>query len=101
MGGPPVVLYLIGREKEIDRYRATIQAYFLPSGLVTVLAFVIVGRIDGDVLLTFAAAAPAVLAGVFLGSWLRGYFNVEWFRRVVVGVLVLTSISVIVAAILG
>jgi uncharacterized membrane protein YfcA len=101
MGGPPVVLYLLGRETEIDRYRATLLAYFLPSGVLAVGAFVIVGRIDADVLIITAAAVPAVVAGILTGGWLRTHLNPERFRRVVLGVLVVTSISVTILAIIG
>ena len=101
MGGPPVVLYLLGRETEIDRYRATLLAYFLPSGVLAVTAFVIVGRVDADVLIIAGAALPAVVAGILVGGWLRTHLNPERFRRAVVGVLIATSISVTVLAIVG
>ena len=101
MGGPPVVLYLLGRETEIDRYRATLLAYFLPAGVLAVAAFVIVGRVDTDVLIITAAAVPAVVAGILTGGWLRTHLNPERFRRIVLGVLVVTSISVTVLAIIG
>ncbi|MCI0838672.1 MAG: sulfite exporter TauE/SafE family protein [Chloroflexi bacterium] len=101
MGGPPVVLYLLGRETEIDRYRATLLAYFLPSGVLAVTAFVIVGRIDSDVLIITAAAVPAVVAGILTGGWLRTHLNAERFRRIVLGVLIATGISVTILAIVG
>ncbi len=101
MNGPPVVLYLLGREPEIDRYRATLLAYFLPSGVLAVAALVIVGRVDADVLIVAGAALPAVLAGILMGGWLRTHLNQERFRRAVVGVLITTSISVTVLAIIG
>ena len=101
MGGPPVVLYLLGRETEIDRYRATLLAYFLPSGVLAVTAFVIVGRIDSDVLIITAAAVPAVVAGILTGGWLRTHLNAGRFRRIVLGVLIATGISVTILAIVG
>ena len=101
MGGPPVVLYLLGRETEIDPYRATLLAYFLPSGVLAVAAFFIVGRIDSDVLIITAAAVPAVVAGILTGGWLRTHLNPERFRRIVLGVLIATSISVTILAIIG
>ena len=99
MNGPPVVLYLLGRETEIDRYRATMLAYFLPSGVLAVTALVLVGRVDADVLIVAGAALPAVVAGILTGGWLRTHLNPERFRRAVVGVLIATSISVTVLAI--
>ena len=38
IGGPPVVLYMIGRENDMQRFRATLQAYFLPISIVTLVA---------------------------------------------------------------
>ncbi len=101
MGGPPVVLYLLGREKQIDRYRATILAYFLPSGIYALTVLVIVGRVNVDTLTIAGAALPAVIAGILTGGWLRTHLNPERFRRAVVGVLIVTSISVTVLAIVG
>jgi uncharacterized membrane protein YfcA len=95
IGGPPVVLYLLGRELEVQRFRATLQAYFLPISIVTLTLFVVVGRIDEDVLIAAAVATPAIFAGVILGAWLRGHIQAEFFRRIVVGLLVVMSIAVI------
>lgn len=35
IGRPPVVLYMLGRELDIHRFRATLQAYFLPISCFT------------------------------------------------------------------
>jgi hypothetical protein len=98
IGGPPVVLYLLGREPDMNRFRATLQAYFLPISIVTLALFVIVGRIDRDVVVAGAVSAPLVLVGVGVGAWLRGHIEAELFRRLVVGLLVLMSILVIIFA---
>lgn len=94
IGGPPVVLYLFGRE-EMDRFRATLMAFFLPSSLITLTAFIVVGRITGDVLTESAVAAPFIVAGVFAGAWLRAYIDAALFRRLVVVTLVVTSAAII------
>lgn len=101
MGGPPVVLYLLGRETEIERYRATLLAYFLPTGVLASLALLIVGRVDVDVLTVVACGLPAVAVGIVAGNWLRGHLNAGRFRIVVVGVLLATSITVTVLAVAG
>jgi hypothetical protein len=98
IGGPPVVLYMLGRELEPQRFRATLQAYFLPISLFTLTVFVIVGRIDQDVLTASAVAIPAIVVGVLLGAWLRGHIEADLFRRIVVGMLVVMSALVIAFA---
>ena len=98
MGGPPIVLYLMGRERAVERFRATLLAFFLPGSVLQIAILAGVGRITGDVLLLVAAALPAVVAGLFAGAWLRRRVKPERFRAVVVAVLVITSAAVLVSA---
>jgi uncharacterized membrane protein YfcA len=98
MNGPPVVLYLLGLDPSIERFRGTILAYFFPAGVLTVTAFAIAGRITGDVLLVVAAALPALVLGTYAGTWLRKRLNPESFRTIVLGVLMIASIGVIASA---
>jgi uncharacterized membrane protein YfcA len=97
LSGPPVVLYLMGRGLDVASFRATILALFLPTNIAMLIGFGVVGRITGDALLLFAAAAPAVVVGVFAGLWLRQHVQEERFRALVVAVLILTSILVLVS----
>jgi uncharacterized membrane protein YfcA len=99
IGGPPVVLYLLGRELDVQRFRATLQAYFLPISLVTLGLFVAVGRITEDVLTAVSVATPAIVIGVLAGAWLGRHIQAELFRRLVVGMLVLMSVLVIAFAV--
>jgi uncharacterized membrane protein YfcA len=98
MNGPPVVLYLLGLDPDIQRFRGTILAYFLPSGLLTVAAFAIAGRLTGDVLLVVAAALPALVLGTLAGAALRRRLDPDRFRALVLATLVLSSAGVIVSA---
>jgi uncharacterized protein len=100
MGGPPIVLYVLGREREIERFRATLLAFFLPGSVLQIAILAGVGRITGDVLLLVAAALPAVGVGLLSGAWLRRRVEAERFRAIVVAVLVLTSAGVLISTIL-
>jgi len=97
MGGPPVVVYLLGREPDIHTFRATLIAYFLPGNILTLVAFALVGQVTGDVLLLSGAALPAVGAGIAFGIWLRRHVQAERFRTLVLGVLVATSAVVLIS----
>lgn len=101
IGGPPAVLYLIGREREVSAFRATLLAFFLPTSLLATVAFVIVGRITEDVLTMTAVCTPPLIAGAILGSWMRRRLDPERFRTVVMAVLVATSATIIVFAVAG
>jgi uncharacterized protein len=99
MGGPPIVLYLLGREREIAAFRATLLAFFLPGSVLQIAILAGVGRITGDVLILVAAALPAVVAGLLAGAWLRSHVEAERFRTIVVAVLIVTSAGVLISAI--
>ncbi len=98
LSGPPVVLYLIGRVREIDAFRATVLAYFVPSSVMVLVSYLLVGQITEDVLIMVAFAAPAVLLGMPAGAWIRRHLDAERFRAVVLAVLVGASVSVVVSA---
>ena len=100
LSGPPIVLYLVGRVREIDAFRATTLAYFVPSSVIVLVSYAIVGQITRDVLLLAAVATPAVLIGNPVGAWLRGHLDAERFRIVVLAVLVGASISVIASTLI-
>jgi uncharacterized membrane protein YfcA len=100
LSGPPIVLYLVGRVREIDAFRATVLAYFVPSSVIVLVSYAIVGQITRDVLLMAAVATPAVLIGNPVGAWLRRHLDAERFRVVVLAVLVGASISVIASTLI-
>jgi uncharacterized membrane protein YfcA len=97
MGGPPLVLYVLGRETEVEAFRSTILAVFLFNSVLTVIGLVIAHQIGGDVLTATGVALPAVGAGLMAGAWLRSRVQQGLFRTVVLAVLVFTSIGVIVS----
>ncbi len=98
LSGPPVVLYLIGRVREIDAFRATVLAYFVPSSVMVLVSYLLVGQITQDVLLMAAFGAPGVLLGMPVGAWVRRHLDSERFRLVVLAVLVGASVSVVVSS---
>jgi uncharacterized membrane protein YfcA len=100
MNGPPIVIYLLGRHPAMDEFRSTILAYCLPTGVITVAAFIALGRITEDVLLATAVGVPGILLGALAGAWIRGHMDQERFRLTVLAVLVFSSLAVLLSAIL-
>lgn len=98
MGGPPIVLYLLGRERDVKAFRATLLAFFLPGSVLQIALLAVVGRITADVLVLFAAALPSVAFGLLAGAVLRRHIEPERFRALVVGLLMLTSAGVLISA---
>ncbi|MGQ9572182.1 MAG: sulfite exporter TauE/SafE family protein [Dehalococcoidia bacterium] len=98
MGGPPLVLYMLSRENEVEAFRSTVLAVFLFNSVLTVTGLVIADEIGGEVLTAIGVALPALAAGVLAGAWLRPRVDEELFRRIALAVLVSTSVGVIVSA---
>jgi uncharacterized membrane protein YfcA len=98
MGGPPVVLYTLTFEPEIERFRATLLAFFLPASLVTIAGLAIAGQIDGDILVATAVGLPAAMLGSLVGRWARTRVSEAVFRLVVLGVLFASSGTVLASA---
>jgi hypothetical protein len=97
MGGPPVVLYTLGHEREIEEFRSTILALFLATSLLTVAGLVVAGLISRDALKATAVAVPGLALGLLAGARLRSRVQPQVFRTLVLAVLVVTSIGVIVS----
>jgi hypothetical protein len=97
MGGPPLVLYMLGREREVEAFRSTVLTVFLFNSVLTVTGLAIAGEIGGEVLAATGVAVPALALGLLAGAWLRSRVQQEVFRTLVLAVLVLTSIGVIVS----
>ena len=97
MGGPPLVLYMLGREREVEAFRSTVLTVFLFNSVLTVTGLAIAGEIGGEVLAATGVALPALALGLLAGAWLRSRVQQEVFRTLVLAVLVFTSIGVIVS----
>ena len=98
MAGPPVVLYTLSHEQEIEEFRSTVLALFLVTGVLTVPGFIVADLISRDALVATAVAIPGMAVGLLVGSRLRLRVQPKLFRTLVLAVLVITSIGVIVSA---
>jgi len=98
MGGPPAVLYVLTFEREVERFRATLLALFVPSSLLTIAGLAIAGQISEDILLTVAAGVPALVMGAVAGRWLRARASQAVFRLVVLALLFASSGAVLATA---
>ena len=95
--GPPIVLYALSFERDIERFRATLLGIFLPMGLVTVAGLAIARLIDRDVVIASAVALPALVLGSATGAWLRRHVSEAVFRTIIFVILIVSGIAVLVS----
>jgi len=87
--GPPLVVYGALRRWSAEQFRATLQAFFLPTGLAVVAGHAVMGRLTEEVFIYFAAGIPIVLVCVAVGRRINARFRTESFARFLHGFLVL------------
>lgn len=96
--GPPVVVYGALRRWSAERFRATMQGYFLPTGLTILISHGLAGLWTPTVLRLYGYALPVIVAAVIVGGWVNKKIAAGRFHQVVYGFLVLIGVILIVRA---
>lgn len=99
LGGPPVVLLLLNQGLAPQRFVATLAAYFLLVGLMSIAAFSSLGMITTDLLTKVAILLPALFVGSYVGVKLLPRINMTLFRKIVPSLMSVTAIVIIVSVI--
>lgn len=88
INGPPIVLYLQGREHSPEEFRGGMGAFFFGSSLVAIISYAVAAIITRDAVLYFVAALPAVLLSSYLGRRIVARVDPSLFRRLVFALLI-------------
>lgn len=81
MNGPPLVIFGSMRRWSPQRFRATLQGYFLPSSLLGICGFGLAGFWTPSVNRLFLWSFPSLLVGVLAGRWVSRRMEERRFRR--------------------
>jgi uncharacterized membrane protein YfcA len=87
-GGPPVVIYGTLRGWPPERFRATLQGYFLPCSLMVVSAHAAGGLWTPTVLGLYVYALPVIVVAVVAGQLVSRRLKPERFSRILYGCLI-------------
>ena len=93
--GPPLVVYGNLRQWDAQYFRATLQAYFLPAGLLSMIGYISEGLITQDTILHFAYSIPAIVPAIFIGRYLNKKIKGQTFYRYVYCGLILIGLIMI------
>ena len=96
--GPPLVIYGTMRLWPPERFRANLQAYFLPTSLIVGLAHVTTGEGHDQIWYRMGIALPFTLLAVFLGSYLSRRVQRELFQRFIMVALLIVALMLVVDA---
>lgn len=81
--GPPIVIYGSLRRWAPDRFRATLQGYFFPTGLLILAGHGLSGLWTPQVFRLYACSLPGILLAIYLGGKLNGRIPAGRFERYV------------------
>jgi len=98
---PPVIMLLTTKKFQPAEFRATLQAFFMFSGIGVVAGHIISRNIDHRVLTWFLGGLPLVFGSVFIGEWLHQKFDTEKFYAWIYALLALLGLTLIFKVILG
>lgn len=98
MAGPPVVMLFAARRYGVHAFRTSLVAYFVLVDAAE-LALLAQQRVIGIPELAVAAGlVPAALIGKLIGRWVVRLVSVEQFRRLTIGLLLVTGVLGVVNA---
>lgn len=98
--GPPVVAYGMLRGWPPERFRATLQGYFLPVGLMILAGHGLAGMWTGEVIRFYLLSLPAIVIGVVLGGLVNRKLTPGVFTKLVYGFLIAMGAVLLVRALL-
>jgi uncharacterized protein len=98
MNGPPLVIYGAMRRWSPQHFRATLQGYFFPAGVVTLAGYWMRGLWTPAVTHSYLISLPALVPAILLGRWLNHRLKGESFLRYVYAGLVCIGVVLLIQA---
>lgn len=100
VNGPPLVIYGNMRRWDAQYFRATLQAYFLPAGIISIIGYAFEDLINLDVVKYFIVSVPIMFPAIFLGRYLNKKIRGNSFYKYVYMGLILIGLILIANSIL-
>ena len=90
--GPPAVIYGSLRRWEPSQFRATMQAFFFPTGLMILAGQGLAGLWTQDVVTLYAVTLPFIFTAIWLGHHANGRIPAKQFGKIIYGFLVIIGL---------
>lgn len=93
MNGPPLVVYGTLRRWSPQRFRATLQGYFLPASIAGVIGYAWMGLWNDAITRYFVWSLPGIAAAILIGRVINHRLTgARFFRVVYAGLLVIGAV---------
>jgi len=101
MNGPPLAIYGAMRRWSAQRFRATLQGYFLPASVLGVVGYILAGLLGREVTRYYLFSLPCALVAILLGGLVNRRLRGDVFVRYVYAGLVVVGAILAAQAIRG
>jgi uncharacterized membrane protein YfcA len=82
-----VILYTSAQSWSKDKIKATLQGFFLFSGLIVVFFQVVNGLTTANVLRLYGISLPALILGAYIGTVIYGMISEEDYKKMMLVLL--------------
>lgn len=94
--GPPVVIYGALRQWPPERFRATLQGFFLPAAVLICTGHALAGLWSRQVFTLYLLSLPALVLGLLFGKWLGAQIPADRFGWILYWLLIPLGIFLLV-----
>ena len=94
--GPPVVIYGMLRRWDTEKFRATLQGYFLPTGAAILISHGLAGLWTTQVVHLYLYCLPVIIGATLIGGKVNQMIPQGKFDKIIYGFLVVIGILVII-----
>ncbi len=101
MNGPPLAIYGSMRRWSAQRFRATLQGYFLPASVLGMVGYFLAGLWRSEVTRYYLLALPGAVVAILLGGFLNRKLRGDVFGRYVYAGLVVIGAVLLIQAVRG
>lgn len=96
MSGPPAAVYMLAASRTKDEYRATLNAQFTATALLTGIVRYVHGYINAEAMTVWALSLPALALGLTFGSRVFRRLDPARVRLLVNAYLIISGITMLV-----
>ncbi len=100
VGGPPLVIAMNRKGYSKDRFRGVFAWFSTFSAFFTTAAFLMKGMIEMESINLALFCLPILFFGSHLGSKFSGKIEPEKFRKIVIGINIVTGSIIVISAVL-
>jgi uncharacterized protein len=99
MSGPPVALFLSNQNAAKGAFRANITFFSLVLNVITILSFVANGLLTAQMTVRVACLIPAILVGVFCGTFMARKTDEQRFKKIALVLIVLSGLWTVLGSV--